>query len=314
LGSDPSIQPIGAYSLWCCGNGRYAANVAVHYQTCVLRVKPRGHLPWQGFQLASGFDVELTYEKNVRVTGENIGLNDDFDLTQPLARFLFLNQDRIHARLQLLETALANYRAHHKKEAHAKHRVLTYRFQSLYDEPREPKSFSGSAIELESDLRVKQLISGNDTVFQSAYERLSVVSNSQATRWWYIFWVRHDHHIHDMPLTSLQDDLWRRNYNTISALRRHAPDFNPHYPTSIAYTPLPRPALEAFLVQRGLLSKVPKWGYFFHSGFLNKLYLRLNDAVFGGSSQVPSFSFLNSIHSKYSSRALCSTLATVHLN
>ena len=72
-------------------------------------------------------------------------------------------------------------------------------------------------------------------------------------------------------------------------MQRHAVDFDPHYPTSIAYCPLPRPALEAFLIQRGLLSNVPKWGDFFHAGFLNKLYLRLNEAVFTGSSQVCDF-------------------------
>jgi hypothetical protein len=83
-----------------------------------------------------------------------------------------------------------------------------------------------------------------------------------------------------------QDDLWRRNYDAIKALQLHATDFDPHYPTSIGYYPLPRPALEAFLAQRGLFHKGPKWNDFFHHGFLNKLYLRLNEVVFRGSSKV----------------------------
>jgi hypothetical protein len=83
-----------------------------------------------------------------------------------------------------------------------------------------------------------------------------------------------------------QDDLWRRNHDAIKALLLHASDFDPHYPTSIAYHPLPRPALEAFLTQRGLFHNVPQWGDFFHSGFLNKLYLRLNEVAFRGSSKV----------------------------
>jgi hypothetical protein len=114
---------------------------------------------------------------------------------------------------------------------------------------------------------------GSEAVFEAAYERLAAVSTSEAATWWYIFW----------------DDLWRRNHDTISALQLHAPDFDSHYPTSIAYTPLPRSALEAFLAQRGLLSKVPRWGSFFHSGFLNKLYLRLNECVFRGSKQAIMF-------------------------
>lgn len=84
----------------------------------------------------------------------------------------------------------------------------------------------------------------------------------------------------------IQDDLWRRNHDSISGLRKYAADFNPHYKTSIAYTPLPRPALESFLIQRGLLHKTPHFFDFFHAGFLNKLYLRLNDTVYRKSKSV----------------------------
>lgn len=63
-------------------------------------------------------------------------------------------------------------------------------------------------------------------------------------------------------------------------------DFDPHSPSSIAYTPLPRAALESFLTQRGLYHKKPKWGDFFHSGFLNKMYLRMNDILFHGKHEV----------------------------
>jgi len=84
----------------------------------------------------------------------------------------------------------------------------------------------------------------------------------------------------------LQDDLWRRNHDTIAALERHAADFNPHFVTSIAYTPLPRAALESFLIQRGLLHSRTRWNDFFHAGFLNKVYARLNDIVFRDSDQV----------------------------
>jgi hypothetical protein len=87
-------------------------------------------------------------------------------------------------------------------------------------------------------------------------------------------------------LTKNQDDLWRRNRETIAALRTHEEDFNPHFATSIAYTPLPRAALESFLAQRGLLHKKPKYFDCFHSGFLNKLYIRLNDCVYRDSHRV----------------------------
>lgn len=80
--------------------------------------------------------------------------------------------------------------------------------------------------------------------------------------------------------------MWRRNNDTIKQFQTYVTDFNPHYPTSIAYRPLPRPVLETFLNQRGLLHKKRKFGDFFHSGFLNKIYLRLYDVAFHNSGKV----------------------------
>jgi len=79
--------------------------------------------------------------------------------------------------------------------------------------------------------------------------------------------------------------LWRRNHDTISGLQKHASDFDPHYPTSIAYSPLPRAALESFLAQRGLYHAKTQWGDFFHSGFLNKMYMRMFDILYHGTKQ-----------------------------
>ena len=42
----------------------------------------------------------------------------------------------------------------------------------------------------------------------------------------------------------------------------------------------------AFLTQRGLLHSKAKWGDFFYAGFLNKMYLRMNDIVFHGTARV----------------------------
>ncbi|KAJ7706220.1 hypothetical protein B0H17DRAFT_919193 [Mycena rosella] len=258
------ITPIGSH-LWCCAR-RYKADNSVAYHSCVLRIKRRGHLKWDGLQLGSGFDIELNYAKDVKVDGDIIGLNDDYDLTPDLARFIALNQDLIPRRLEHIEETLASYRRHHKKECRWKSHVLTYRFLThVYDRPRESSALAESSIQFERDLRVRELMVGNEAVFQTAYERLEAVSATPTATWWYLFW----------------DDLWRRNYDTISGLTLHASDFDPHYPTSIAYRPLPRAALESFLVQRGMLSKQ----HFFHSGLLNKLYLRLNETVFHGFSR-----------------------------
>ncbi|KAJ7630901.1 hypothetical protein FB45DRAFT_833713 [Roridomyces roridus] len=263
------VTPIGSHSMWCCCR-RYRADDSVSYHSCVLRIKRRGHLTWEELQLGSGFGVELHYAKNVKVGGEIIGINDDYDLTPDLARFLALNRDLIPKRLACIEKTLADYRHHRRKECRWKLHVLTYRFLThVYDRPRDPTGLAESSIQHERDLRVRQLMIGNEAVFQTSYERLEAVSRSRATTWWYLFW----------------DDLWRRNHDTISGLKLHASDFDPHYPTSIAYKPLPRAVLESFLTQRGLLSK----SQCMESGFLNKLYVRLNDIVFRGSSRAVMF-------------------------
>jgi hypothetical protein len=98
-----------------------------------------------------------------------------------------------------------------------------------------------------------------------------------------------------------QDDLWRRNHDTISGLEKHASDFNPHYPTSIAYSPLPRAVLESFLAQRGLYHVKVKRGDFFHSGFLNKMYMRMYDIVYHGTRQVSR----NPLHRSYHLNLRC---------
>jgi hypothetical protein len=175
--------------MWCCAR-RYKADSSVAYHSCVLRIKRRGHLKWGDLQLGSGFDIELNYAKDVKVDGDIIGLNDDYDLTPDLARFLALNQDLIPRRLEYIEQTLFQYRRHHRKECRWKSHVLTYRFLThVYDRPRESSGLTESSIQLERDLRVRQLMVGNEAVFQTAYERLQAVSSSPTATWWYLFWV-----------------------------------------------------------------------------------------------------------------------------
>ncbi|KAI0052847.1 hypothetical protein FA95DRAFT_1579834 [Auriscalpium vulgare] len=268
------VMNVGSRSSWCCRGPRYKAQAPDYYESATFNLKRKGYLIWDGLQLGSGFDVEVVYTKNLRVDGSVIGLNDDYDLTAPLAQFLAMNHALIQRSLPHLGRVLADYRRHLQQECHRKTDVLTYRFLThVYDQPRDPVGLAQSSIEFERDLRVRQLMVGSEAVFQVTYDRMQAVSGSEVATWWYIFW----------------DDFWRRNYDTIHALRLHAADFDPHYPTSIAYTPLPRAALESFLVQRGLFHPVPKWGDFLHHGFLNKIYIRMYDIVFHRKSQANIF-------------------------
>jgi hypothetical protein len=245
-------------------------------------------------QLGSGFAVELTYSKKVVVSGAVFGLDDEYDLTPALARFLQLNERLVPERLAHLEHVLGRYRLHYVREADAKLRALSYRFLSVvYNRPEDVLeledvlALAPRAAEDETDERAKSLLSGRESklAFAAAYQRLMQVATSETATWWYIFWVCASSLLLWRPGAdaALQDDLWRQNHEAIKQLNIHAADFNPHYPTSIAYTPLPRAALEAFLALRGLLRRPSPRSAFFHAGLLNKLYLRLHDGAFRGS-------------------------------
>jgi hypothetical protein len=267
---------------------RYKAQTSTYYEYGTLNIKRKGYLMWEGMQLGSGFDVEITYDKHVTVDGGTIGINDKYDLTSTLAEFLTLNRALVHSRVGGIEALLASYRQSCQRECKTKADALTYDFLlRVYDHPGDPGELASDTIKHERDLQVRQLLVSNEVVFRITYERLAAVSKTELATWWYIFWVCLDfiRSLSDL-ISSSQDDFWRRNWDTISKLKLHAPDFNPHYPSSIAYTPLPRPALESFLTQRGLLHKNPQRGDFIDNGFLNKVYVRMYDIVFRRSSQV----------------------------
>ena len=183
-------QQAGSRSSWGCGRRGYKAMSTIGFERCVLRVIPRGHLIWEGLQLGSGFDVRLIYSKGIEVGGDVIGLNDDWDLTVPLARFLRMNKRLIPERLLHIEGIIQSYRKYYLKETRTKSSVLTYRFfTNVYDMPRDPTRLAESSITHERDIRVRQMMLGCEKALQATYDRLSAVTKTEAVTWWYIFWV-----------------------------------------------------------------------------------------------------------------------------
>jgi len=266
----------------------------VKYESCVLAIKRKATLPWKGVELGSGFEIQLTYAPKVQVDGSVIGIDDQFDLTPQLAQFLRINDQLIHEYHPGLEMNLFDYRRWARRNAQTKKDILTYEFLSnVYCSPKDAHELSKCLVHNEKDPRVRKTFVENEEAIAAASERLKFVSQSEASTWWYLYWVKilsTKTILH--CLTACQDDLWRRNHDVVSALQTHAEDFDPHYPTSIAYRLLPRAVLESFLTQRGLLTTKGKG--FIHTGVLNKLYFRLNQIVFKGSSKVCSISLLNS--------------------
>jgi hypothetical protein len=169
---------------------RYKAQASTSYEYGTLNIKRNGYLIWKGLQLGSGFEVEITFDKHVRIDGASIGINDKYDLTPTLARFLAQNHALIHSRMGGIEALLVGYRQFCRQECYKKVDVLSYGFLSrVFDHPRDPEGLAQDAIKHEDDLRVRQLLVGNEEAFRITYERLAAVSTTELSTWWYIFWV-----------------------------------------------------------------------------------------------------------------------------
>lgn len=259
---------------------------------CILRIQRKGRVVWQGLDLGSGFDIKLIYSKDIELSGDLLGLSNDWELTPTLARFLALNQTLVLEHVPIIEWTINDFRRYHRRETQYKAEVLSYSFlMTVYDQPQDHEQLMQNVADQERDLRVRQLVLGAADAVVAGYERYERAVSSEASAWWYIFWVsNYDAFLLHGTSDAYKDDLWRRNHDTIRSLRCYEKDFNPYYPTSIAYTPLPRPALEAFLRQRGLYSKrMLNLNSFFHAGLLNKMYFWLCEIVFRNSSHVRAY-------------------------
>ena len=211
----------------------------------------------------SGFKVSLHYvdgrqmlpngsEKSCiahTVDAAGLGITPTFELTPELSRLFALNQHILNSRTPLIDQYLRAHREHFAREAEAKRCALSYGF--LID-------FYGSDVstpeELEASLRdedspkVQKIVGRHFGSLRYMHRRATGVQATKLSQWWYIFW----------------DDLWRRNFQTVPCLQRHASDFGPQYRTSICYRPMSRAKLQEFLADRGLWRPRSKRGYFNH--------------------------------------------------
>jgi len=162
-----------------------------HFHSCVFELKRRGTQFIEGFPLGSGFDIQLTYAHKVQLDGDILGLNDDFDLSPLLAKFLHMNQHLINDRIEVVESALWRYRKTARKEARRKRKALSYGFTTeVWNWPAPPDEAAKTVEGLERDLRVRHLILEREDALLAAKERMDGVGQSEIATWWYLFWVR----------------------------------------------------------------------------------------------------------------------------
>lgn len=184
------LQSIGGHRICCCGR-RYNAKAVTNFRSAMFAIERKGCLSWAGLDFGSGFNIALSYSKNVVVSGDIIGLDDEWQLTPQLARFLALNSSQISQRVPIIEQAIADYRKHRAQECYAKADVLSYGFLLYaYNDVQSQEELVRSVVKEEKDLRVRDLIVASEPALRAAHERYRAASASEATAWWYIFWVR----------------------------------------------------------------------------------------------------------------------------
>lgn len=225
---------------------------------------------FQGYNFGSGFAVSIEYsdgestnpdgsiQRGLRtvLSGYELGLTDEFRLTPAVAQLLRHNRETVETRIGIVEEQLRAHRDYDRLESTWKQSTLSY--ASLLRVLGETSSLSrpglGAALDLEPNPLVRQLVYNHSGAITYLYERLATVSLDSSVRaWWYVFW----------------DELWRKNGVDL----RLPSSFSPHYRDSICYRPMSRLCLEEWLAERGFWVKGGRKGCF-HSGLLNKIYVR----------------------------------------
>ncbi|CAG8463870.1 23822_t:CDS:2 [Gigaspora rosea] len=147
--------------------------------------------------------------------------------------------------------------------------TLSYGFYiNVYDNPSIPlESLPALLMATETNEKVRSIPETEYPTLIYLYERMRIINLSRVHQWWYLFW----------------EDLWRKNHKEIEDLRKYPQDFSPAYRSSLCYRPMIRLELEEFLQKRGLWKNEGRDG-FLHSGILNRIYLYLNNVVFGRNS------------------------------
>lgn len=246
----------------------------------VLTIKRKNDFEWEGYNFASGFEVSVTYfegrredpEGNTRVTkpltvsaAAAFGLHDDFEMSNALLQMMNDNEWLIRERIPTIHSLMADYRTAFYKEARRKMRTMSYSFLvDIFDNSHLKAEELNQAFARSSCSRsVRELPKRYEASITLMFERLNAVNKSPIHKWWWLFW----------------DDFWRKNSGDYKVLRNHRRYFSPSYPTSIAYRPMSRTALEKFLVKKGLWINDGSKG-FINRGLLNRVYFYLDEIVF----------------------------------
>ncbi|PWN32852.1 uncharacterized protein FA14DRAFT_110116, partial [Meira miltonrushii] len=288
-----NITPQGRMLTWLAGlenrKDRYTMAKPIYYDEGILTIQRKIGPNAGGYSFESGFDVFVTYAQGQRrdegglsVVRKSLtvdaaaafGLRDDFEYSPSLEQFFNDNYSIITLRYPQMAQLLQNYRVCFYREALEKRKTMQYAFLTeIFDTP------SYSIKEMEKDFGcskgnavVRQLPVRYKAASTMLVQRMAHVRKTQVHQWWYIFW----------------DDFWRQNNGDYAALQSNAQLFSPQYPTSIAYTPMPRKKLEELLKSKtGIWRATNAKKGIVDQGLINRIYFMIDELAFNRSLRRP---------------------------
>lgn len=180
---------------------------------------------------------------------EELGIANNFALSNTLARFLQLNRHIIEQRMPKIEERLASHRDYFREEFEDKQRTLSYAFLiDVYGNEHFDRHSLRNALAQEEDQQTRALLDEHTGAITFLEERMQAANRDVISQWWYLLW----------------DDIYRRNCNSIPQLVQYETDFSPKFRSSICYRPVARRSLESFLSARGLWLNEGRKGFFTH--------------------------------------------------
>lgn len=275
---------------------RYSSlSKSLFYEEGILSVGQKAApQPLEEYNFSGGFDVSVTYHRGRRQDPEGLtivndsctvdgatafGLRYDYEFSPSVQHFLAENDDTIRQRLPQVQDRLREYRMRFYEEAKQKRQQLSYSFLTeIFDAPTSSLNNLEQHFQADcSNTRVRELPQRYPATLTLLLERHQHVHRTRIHMWWYLFW----------------DDLWRQNSQDYSTMRQHRLFFNPMFPSSVAYTPMPRAQLEAALRSKDGVwpakshsdkaQRRAKRDGIFNDGLINRIYFTLDEITFAKS-------------------------------
>lgn len=273
-------------------------NFTCHYTMAQFKVKTTGDAVAKGGTkrpMADGFIVTLKYRdgkgiakaprtgERVHISGrkavmdsDHFGLNPDMEENELLKGIFDSARDVWEPGLKKLR---AEHNAYRRKliELHAEaNAVLSddfwyFVYNNQYLSRKDLEQYLKTR---EVNPQLRNLPTTHATALDALYLRQRFIMMSPAHKFWYIFW----------------DDVYARNHDMAKLIpkgeekpsRAKKSDFDPCSATSICYKMMKRPALEAWLDERGLRGKASM----FHPGLIQLIYDQMEKANAGDPKSV----------------------------